>query len=347
MAASGGDRLLDIEGSGRLSESAVNYAARDRGWWSGLYRGAMLARRAAPFVRSRARRGMGGIRPGVIAPDPTNFCGKSYVTIFLRRMSSMLFGQRETRMPQDNEENIPGLLIFDKYKPLIYSFILVFSVFIGGLYQWGYWGYFYVNIFQYISLSEILMDSIIPLGTVSISCLVVLVLRSSPKLPTGRVLPAGGGRNTRVGVWLNKIKILLLLLYLSLCGATLVFLDQPYNIAMFLILVGMPIPFILSETGLGKNVIKNDFLRDSVIIYVVTITSISYGDGAMNAASIIKGDAYSEARVNDETVTFKFLGQIAGSVFLLKEDNKTVEVRGASDIHKLDLTPMTHGHPVK
>jgi hypothetical protein len=87
-------------------------------------------------------------------------------------------------------------------------FTSVYLLITGALYEIGYWSRFSINIFEYIGLTDVVKQAIIPVGPAFVNLIFVIILQlTAPLVPN---LPSGGGRDSNVGRSLRK--------YLKLIG---------------------------------------------------------------------------------------------------------------------------------
>lgn len=163
----------------------------------------------------------------------------------------------------------------------------------GALYLWGYWGTFEINFLEYIGFADILKSTAFPIASA------LLVAAAGPAVGevyfgTRARLPHGGGRDTRIGRFLNKylpkrIRLLVLLtiiLELALYGGAFKWLVIPW-------LVAIPIQAVGVEKRLLAQVLPWDPLRSLAIYILAVLPFLAYGRGVIDADSIVKGFEYS------------------------------------------------------
>ena len=99
------------------------------------------------------------------------------------------------------------------------SIISASTVALGILYQWGFWSQFNINVLPFMSLSDIVKSFAYPFLASFIFFLSGAVLSANDPI----VLKPGAGADTKVGRFLNRLKIPLALLFGGVIALVFVF----------------------------------------------------------------------------------------------------------------------------
>lgn len=205
---------------------------------------------------------------------------------------------------------------------------------VGVLYLWGYWPSFGINIFEYVTLSDVIKVAIIPVGSVFVFVLAGFFMG---EVSVGGRLPEGGGKETRVGRFLNRTKKWLIVLYLVVVYLVL-FYPIPNKWLFLPVLIMWVFYFPLKSVGFLKE-IANDSVRSLLISAVVALPLYSFAIGKINADKILKGSncQYAEVGKDGEKQKLKFLGFANQYVFFLSMNNEDVVVARIADLSPLYL----------
>ncbi len=189
--------------------------------------------------------------------------------------------------------------------------------------MWGYWPNFGVNIFEYVSLSDIIRVAIIPVGSVFIFVLIGFCLGETT---VADILPKSGGNKTIIGRFLNKIKWLLILIY---AAVVFILIFYPVPNKWFVLPTLLMLPFYLPLKGAGfLSEIKNDSIRSIIIIATIALPLYSYAIGKINADKILRNTDYQYMELVKEgkKQRLKFLGYANQYVFLLSMNNQDLVI---------------------
>jgi len=208
----------------------------------------------------------------------------------------------------------------------------IYFISVGVLYLWGYWASFDINIFEYLDLSDVVKVAIIPVGSVFIFTLIGFAIG---EFAVSDVLPEGGGKESRVGVFLNRIIPILILLYgILLYVMTFYYVPAKWHILPMLYL--FPIYLILKRSGFLHE-IKKDTARSLVIMAIVALPLFSFARGKINAQNIINNENYRYAKVQWSDKEMKYLGHVSDYFFFLSKDNQEYVISKDEEVSPLKL----------
>lgn len=169
-------------------------------------------------------------------------------------------------------------------------FASLYFISVGVLYLWGYWAPFWINILEYLALSDIVKVTAYPIAT----ALLMTAVGAAIGMSFGRRsdLPAGSGREAFVGILLRKYFPLLVFLYF--CGTVGLLVYGPIEKWRFLpLLFAVPIYIYVKQTDFLKDVITRESPRSIVIYVLVVLLPLAYGHGRLAADKILSGQAYT------------------------------------------------------
>lgn len=213
-----------------------------------------------------------------------------------------------------------------RYKIFITG-LIPFLTICGGLWNWGYWSTFDINIFVFIDVIDIIKSFIIPLLSSAIYFIVGQIL--SWFFFRDR-LPYGGGAHTKTGTFLRKYSKLIVFIWLTLVVALLAFSYSPYRWtqAVWMLMPVLVIPIM--ETGLMQDMFPDNNNRIVVLSMIVIIPLLSFAQGKIQAEQIFRNEKFKT--IDKETIrqvsqsdslTYKFLGVGGDYIFGITKDNKS------------------------
>lgn len=220
-------------------------------------------------------------------------------------------------------------------KERVSSYLYVGSIYfftVAVLYSWGYWSTFGVNILEYISLGEVLKLTAYPIIS---TFLIVAFGAVLGELHLGQ-LPAGGGRGTRVGLFVSRHKAFIEGTYVV--GTILLFEFGSVRKWLVLpVLLAIPISIALKPKLVLRGLLPSDRIRSVVIFLLTVMPTYAYGQGRLRADAVLERTGYVYLAANtvddvevadphDSKSRVKYLGQVGDYVFLLLPDGTTTVV---------------------
>ncbi len=245
-------------------------------------------------------------------------------------------------MQMQNDQNATA-------KDKITSYLYISSIYfvtVGILYLWGYWAPFNVNILEYLSFSDILKSTAYPIVSAFLFSAIGIFLGDI--LGVGKKsLPAGEGKNTLEGKFLNKHIRKFIFLYLIMTASLWIWGPIEKWNATLPMLIAIPLAFIVKRTGLLASDIPNEDTRSSVIFMLVLLLPIAYGHGRLKAAKILDGNEYQYVvspidglSLNPNSTTEqrpRFLGQAGDYLFLFNPTLKSILIMKFDQARILNL----------
>jgi hypothetical protein len=235
---------------------------------------------------------------------------------------------------------------------LKYTFLITpYAAGVSLLYLLGYWGSFRINIFNFISLSDILKLALLPVlylilcSAVTGTSMYFMTAwkdkqNEKKKMPPQPISP-------RFSFILNCSLALISI-------AILVFMSGPDKWIWFGAINGVIFARVIETLKVSKRIITNDNLRLSIAVLVAVPLLSAFGVGKRNARSVLISDdksrlidtkllrEYGSQSFNDKHLLqgqekLKFVGCAGDYVFLLSVDNSKTYVIKFSDLHYLEF----------
>jgi hypothetical protein len=173
-------------------------------------------------------------------------------------------------------------------------FLSLYYVAVSVLYLWGYWSTFKINILEYISLPDIVKISAYPITSSMIFFAIGAVVG---ELIQGRRFVISEQSGTKIGRWLHRNARYIALLYVILVYVYY-FLGNIEKWRLLSLLIGVPIGLIVIRTGLLENLIKNENVRQTIIIFLSILPIYAYGYGQIQSHRILLGEEYLDTNKN-------------------------------------------------
>lgn len=176
----------------------------------------------------------------------------------------------------------------ERVSSMVYPTSLYF-ISIGVLYLWGYWPTFGVNILEHLPLTDVLKITAYPVATALLLSAVGATLGEA--LVSDERLPPGGGRDSRLGVFLRRFGPQLLGVYV-LGTVALLFYGPIEKWRALPVLLGLPLYVSAKQAGFLKALIPHESPRSIVLYVLATLPPLAYGHGLLAANKITEGSAF-------------------------------------------------------
>lgn len=211
-----------------------------------------------------------------------------------------------------------SLIVNNEKVKLLLLVLPIYAILTSTLYLSGYWNVFDINIFEYISINEIVKLSIYPLGTYIFAQLIfsVIVLLFFPSLfkpIDDDAMKSQGLGGYKLLIWMLKIIflfVLILIIYMAF------FSDYKHRWFVVGGLVGAIVLNMVSLKSFQKN-FSSPF-TPHVLGMLLIITSVAYGYGHSKALNF--EDMVRVSSVNNVDTKMILVGRTDGYVFLLPEN---------------------------
>lgn len=217
----------------------------------------------------------------------------------------------------------------NEIKTRAYFLISAYTVVVGILYEWGYWGRFNINVLPFMSLSEVVRSFAYPFVASFIFVFIGSLLNA---LYPSRV-PEEGSRKTHLPMWFvvaSLIVNLALVIMLWLTDNSLRWIATAF---LFLI----PFPSRGGKYSFVQQLLLSAAVRSFVVHITIAMPVFALALGATKAEQILHGTVYDVATISGEAGDFKYIGHAGEFLFLLMSDNHTVQLRRASSVSTVTL----------
>lgn len=222
-----------------------------------------------------------------------------------------------------------------------FSFVIPYGITVSTLYLLGYWGVFHVNIFEYVSLGDILV--------VSLQQMIVISLIAGGSVTVGGIIGRGvaefekGGneqsdRSKGVFLWLDTliVGVVKLLIYIVLPAWGLymaLFTDLPFRWLLCGTLISLALTNVVEDSGVLSDIVPSSKQRSTLIPVLLVVLLSSYGWGAVVAHEKKSNKTY--VIVNDMESDKVYLGRAGDEVFFWSAKTETVEIMATRLIDSL------------
>lgn len=235
------------------------------------------------------------------------------------------------------------------------TYFICFSFFLSCLYLFVFWSNFNINIFQHLTIQEILLRSITPILFFAFSMYVVLIGKAISK-KNERATPSNEPVNPEEAEEGNKeekpiikhlINILLLAIIPTAAGAFFIYRrEDPIGYMLYAYSVGGLALYSLTQSEVHKLFSKNEELSATLMVAIVFMTASTAGL-AMNNAMLIKTGKTSflisvHSTITNEKSLYRLIGEAGDQTFLWEEESETVIQINSS---KIDLIKVKRYQP--
>jgi hypothetical protein len=230
---------------------------------------------------------------------------------------------------------------FEKAKELIY-FFPVYLLMIASINLLSFWQSFEIDIFQYISASEIITKSFYYLFHTLIFTLVGFTIVWLEKR-TNDALPPGGGATSPLAMYVRNNLTDILLFSLIFLTIFLFVVKNPLKWQLAIFVVGIPIGTALTHLDFFIEIFPNPRVRARVLPLLAIIPFIVFSDGKISAYKILcgKSKAVSVRFTNEVTSQdFNLLGFSGGFYFFYDIQLKKTLVISERKIDRIEVTTL-------
>ena len=172
------------------------------------------------------------------------------------------------------------------YKAII-TLSTIYGGIASGLYLYGYWGSFDINIFEFVSFSDFLKLSIFPLLG---SLFFFIIYAAISQISLVKSFPPGGGADTKLGRFGLKYWRIIEIILLIIIILFILFIQHPFKwyIVAFLLFCAL-IP--LTHMNFFIHYIPNPKLRSFILLMLTLPFVYSFAYGRQEACLIKSGHA--------------------------------------------------------
>lgn len=226
---------------------------------------------------------------------------------------------------------------FKKYVP----FFSAYCICISGLFLWGFWSTFDVNIFQYIDIGGIVKTAALPLLVAGSGLLIFfslgyfihpreskILLLSSPLSEDLRVLD-----KRFQSIESNYKRLLICWIFITVLVWIYPFAWK-WDVVSFLMAV--PVTILLNESNFANNIFRNGVVRTTLIMFLVFFVPFSFSFGLKESLNIKEGnnfnyivsigDAGHPSIVKDPKKTLRYVAQVNEFSFFYDPANDVVSI---------------------
>lgn len=205
-----------------------------------------------------------------------------------------------------------------------------YGVLIASIYLYGYWSTFDINLFEYTTISEMLLVALVPslFGFMAMGIGWVLVSFEA-KLPNDKERAIKNSTDVDCNTSILRKTVVYGVFFITLAWSSGV------HWAMLFILV-VPITGCLNMLPQFKE-IQNVHLRIGITLLLVVAPIASFVSAKSKALNITRGEKYWSVTVDAKN--YRYVGHAGNKTFLIDNDNKLVLILPDSD-ERLSLSKI-------
>jgi hypothetical protein len=214
------------------------------------------------------------------------------------------------------------------------AFVLAF------LYLFAYWAGFRINVFEYMSISDVLIYTApVLLG------LLVGTAGGFPLIVFMDDLLRGARPRGEISLAKSKVPKLVIFSVLTLWMLVLV-LFSIHNFVRIVVFLLLVIVYMrLTRSGILSADIPNKFVREIVLLFLIVLPYGAVEYGIQQREKITSGRAYkyveaghmSDASLYSPSEKLRYIGKAGDYFFLLREDGKSIVITQLSNFKSLEL----------
>lgn len=212
-------------------------------------------------------------------------------------------------------------------------FLTSYAIFVSLLYHLTFWSKFGINIFQYMPISELLISSVHPL------IISVFPFLAGGLIPTALSSPSseGKGRDTKVGIFLNKHIVACTAMYIFV--ALLPLLTEIRYRHIFTAAMLIPVvDVVISRYQLLTNVISNAKARLIITYALAALPVAATAYGAYSAMLIVNNEEFLVAKLSNIEGKYKYIGNVGGYLFTTSFDNREIQITRFAENNSVALS---------
>lgn len=176
--------------------------------------------------------------------------------------------------------------VYKKYLPIFTAYAFCVS----GLYQWGFWSSFNVNIFQYIDIPGIIKNSLFSL-LLSMSSFFLGLVFGHFMQPLRNSEIDENAYNSRLGRAMRQHWKMLLAFWIGFSFIVLIF-GRETKWDLLSILIALPISIYLVNKEVMIDILPDRSIRITAVFFLIAAIPFSYSLGLRDAERIKSGENY-------------------------------------------------------
>jgi hypothetical protein len=220
-----------------------------------------------------------------------------------------------------------------------------YALLVATLYLWAYWRSFSVDVFEHISLTEVVKIAAYPiLSAFFFSAIGVLI---SEVISIDKKQPSKKNQETAFSKFMNRWVAVIMAVILLIFFISIFFVSFEYQWIFSAFLIGAFIAIIVMPTNFLESEINSASLRLAVVFIISVLVPFSYAQGSINAHRILKGKDFLYQAVDifgshdDRNLApkmrLRYLGKLNDRFIFFDPVKETTVLLASSDVKSLEL----------
>ena len=218
--------------------------------------------------------------------------------------------------------------------PKIATLLAPYSLAVSLLYLSGFWGTFNVNVLEYIALSDVVKNAIVPLLYSSFFILAGITTGNVFILPIEKIMPPGGGADLPEAKYIRWFFNLMALLIFVVALYQIFFEVGNYRWFKVACLAFILLILFVGEASFAEQYIKQKHLRVIVVNSLTAILLFSFGWGAINAQEAKSSE--QTLKINNVISKHIYLGWAGDYLFLWNKKEESVVTMFKSTVKQIE-----------
>ena len=220
-----------------------------------------------------------------------------------------------------------------------------YALLVATLYLWAYWRSFSVDVFEHISLTEVVKIAAYPiLSAFFFSAIGVLI---SEIISIDKKQPSEKNQETAFTKFMNRWVGMIMGVILLIFFISIFFVSFEYQWIFSALLIGFFLAFLVRSTNFLESEIKSGSLRSAVVFLMSVLVPLSYAQGSINARRILEGKDFLYQAVDifgsphDSNLApemrLRYLGKLNDRFIFFDPIKETTILLASSDLKSLEL----------
>jgi hypothetical protein len=234
--------------------------------------------------------------------------------------------------------------MLNKNFPKYFYIISIYSTLVCIIYEFAYWPSFDINIVEFISIADLAGLAIYPAITTGLFLLLSTGLNQFSIIE--KYLPKGDGRYAPMGIFLNKHKKIIVLLFWIPAILVYFYANEYSKWIVLPYMIVMPLPIIQYSNTINK-ILPISNVSYYLLLIIILIPLMAYAKGKMKALDILLDYNYkyifsseiestltSRININQK---LKYIGKAGQYIFLMSEDNSSTLILNSNNFRIIKL----------
>lgn len=215
---------------------------------------------------------------------------------------------------------------------LLSALAVTFSTLGSSLYLIGFWSKFRINVFEYISASDIILMSVYPLFGGLVLVLFGLVLGYLDPPPERKSIT-----RSKIGTWLERFRLWLATTFIMLAGLVLnTELNERFTLAGALLSLWI---FSMQPGRLLIDTIGGRFRNySSIANLLAALLLVCFFIGAQNSQNILSRPNAKIVKIAGSDQRYRYIGKAGDFFFLLSHDGKLLHLLRKDAVNELSIS---------